>query len=138
MESVVNSSRKTAFVEGRNGQFCVGLNCSTRRFNHSRRHLILNRIRRRSKRLAGAGSGDEEAGAGRWRLWSFRAPAAAAARWARVGENFSGERPSIERGERIDAAVKRFIANARGLEPIANGMAAHEARANLLACKPYD
>ena len=36
----------------------------TRRFNHSRRHLILNRIRRRSKRLAGAGSGDAEAAAG--------------------------------------------------------------------------
>ena len=39
----------------------------------------------------------------------------------------------MQRGERVDAAVERFVSFAGGLEPVAHGMAAHEARADLLA-----
>jgi hypothetical protein len=37
----------------------------------------------------------------------------------------------VQRCERVDAAVECFVSFARGLEPIAHRMAAHEARADL-------
>ena len=36
-------------------------------------------------------------------------------------------------GERVDAAVERFVSFTGGLKPIPHGVAAHEARADLLA-----
>ena len=42
MKSVVCSSRKTAFVEGRNGQFGVGLNCKTRQLDAMRNSVFKN------------------------------------------------------------------------------------------------
>jgi hypothetical protein len=36
-------------------------------------------------------------------------------------------------GERIDAAVERFVSFARRFEPVAHGVAAHEARSDFLA-----
>ena len=36
-------------------------------------------------------------------------------------------------GQRVDAPVERFVSFAGGFEPIAHRMAAHEARAHLLA-----
>jgi len=41
----------------------------------------------------------------------------------------------VEGCQRVDAAVERFVSFAGGLEPVAYGMAAHEARADLLACE---
>ena len=39
----------------------------------------------------------------------------------------------MQLGECVDAAVERFVSFAGRLEPVAHGMAAHEARAHLLA-----
>ena len=39
----------------------------------------------------------------------------------------------MQRGQGVDAEVERLVSLARRFEPVAHGMAAHEARADLLA-----
>jgi hypothetical protein len=48
-------------------------------------------------------------------------------------EYLPGNRAGVQRGERVDAEDERFVSLARRFEPVAHGMAAYEARADLLA-----
>jgi hypothetical protein len=94
---------------------------------------MLTRIRRRSKPLAGADKGNTSGGtnnppapgddAGPRRQISGRC----------AEENLPWNRPRVQCGHGMDPPIKRFIADTRGLEPIANRVAANEVRVDLLA-----
>jgi hypothetical protein len=69
-------------------------------------------MRRRSKRVGSAGSREEGGGA---------------------EEDLPWNRARVQRGECVDPAVEGLVSFAGRLEPIAHGMAAHEAGADFLA-----
>jgi hypothetical protein len=92
-------------------------------------HPILKRMRRRSKRLADVGSSDAECGAG---------PPPSGGDRGRGGGSVGAARSRTSQGtrvqgrDRVDAAAEGLVSLPGGLEPIAHGMAADEARADLL------
>ena len=101
--------------------------------NHERLHLILKRMRRRSKRLAGAGRGDEGGGGGGPPPSGGGDGRGGGFGWRGAQENLPRHRARVQRGQGVDAAVEGFVSLAGRLEPLTHGMAAHEARAHLLA-----